>query len=192
MRKIILSVAALIMLFALSCGGDTGTPQYSQTYPHGHSGPNDGGTLNSPSFLRYNNGDQLVTSGSTTIAKITAASGSSGLGEYDSAGWYVDGVYGYKPQSTGKYYFMGSICGYCDTTTTAIRAAFYKNGALTGLAYTDIQTSGLTPGAVQCLPVFQVFSMNGTSDYVSLAGRVTGTGACHFSFTVFEGFRISN
>jgi hypothetical protein len=32
----------------IACGGavaDTGTPQYGLTYPHGHTGPTDGGTL---------------------------------------------------------------------------------------------------------------------------------------------------
>ena len=130
------------------------------------------GGVNTPAFFAYKTSAQTVTNDVDTLISFQTE-------VFDTANCYDNSsTYRFTPTTAGKYFVFTSLCsngtGANSVRDFAIR--LYFNGAF--LNYTTIfsnypnQTGKEQSGFFSTIQTF-----NGTSDYIAIYGRVTGTGS---------------
>lgn len=180
------SVLALVVSL-LSCGGDpahasqVGIALYDQPVIHGHSGPIDGGVLNSPTFSAYNSSTLVVTSGVATKVRLN-------MKDVDTGNAFDTTNYRHIAKVQGNYLYTAIFCGGSSTSTTDINTVFYKNGSAYSL-YSYM--NGISGTGAKCISLTWMTHMNGTTDYVELFGTVTGTGTSQITYCSLQGILIS-
>ena len=140
-----------------------------------------------PAFRAYLDTSQNINSNEVTVVQINNKTDD---GYYDTEGWFNTSTYRYVPQVAGYYLFMGTVrCGGASQTQQA--AWLLKNGENYVLGQNNRDSTSSQTGVV----VTSTAYMNGTTDYMQLAGVIVATSPSFVSTNtgstcVFEGFLV--
>ena len=115
---------------------------------------------NTQCFSARLSGNQTVVSGAATKVNLNVE-------DFDTAGVFTTGRF--TPTVAGYYQINATVCG-SSTTITNLNGQIVKNGAAVVTATdTAAATSGAWRVGLSC-----IVAMNGSTDYIELAGSVTG------------------
>jgi hypothetical protein len=144
---------------------------------------------NTPAFGAYLGSAQTVTNNVDTKLNINTE-------EFDTNSNFNTSNYRFTPTVAGKYYMFGQVSGLRETgNITRLTVYIYKNGSRVKQADLYINPTSQVLSALN-INTFGIISMNGTSDYLELYGRLraynSGTiqiesGANH---TFFGGYKL--
>jgi len=119
---------------------------------------------NTPAFFAYLGSNQDISDDTWTKVNINTE-------EYDSNSMFNVSTYRFTPTTAGKYFFYGTIClrSGSDNKIRSCGMAFYKNGSA---LYGGTNDVGDEQSSSEQISIQSSFSMNGSSDYVELYGRI--------------------
>jgi len=119
---------------------------------------------NTPAFFAYLGSNQDVSDDTWTKVNINTE-------EYDSNSMFDVSTYRFTPTTAGKYFFYATIClrSGSDNQLRSCGMAFYKNGSALYGGTNDVGSEQITSEQIS---IQSSFSMNGSSDYVELYGRI--------------------
>ena len=123
-----------------------------------------GGT-NTPAFFAYLGSNQDISDDTWTKVSINTE-------EYDTAGNFDNSSnYRFTPTTAGKYFFYATVClkSGSDNKIRSCGMAFYKNGSA---LYGGTNDVGNEQSTSEQTTISASFTMNGSSDYVELYGRI--------------------
>ena len=124
---------------------------------------NIGGKM-TPAFYAYLGSTQSVTNGANTKVQINTE-----IFDSDNA-FDNSSNYRFTPQTAGKYFVYGAVCGATDGYRLyQVHAKIYKNGSNYALTSEIIQDDSFNR---KTSFISTVVDMNGSSDYVELYGLV--------------------
>ena len=117
-----------------------------------------------PAFFAYLGSNQDVSDDTWTKVNINTE-------EYDSNSMFDVSTYRFTPTTAGKYFFYATIClrSGSDNQLRSCGMAFYKNGSA---LYGGTNDVGNEQSTSEQISIQSSFSMNGSSDYVELYGRI--------------------
>ena len=116
-----------------------------------------------PAFRAYLSADQSTTSSTLTLVELDTVS-------FDTNSFFNASTHTYTPQIAGYYFFRGlNYCG--GTNMNTVLAAIYKNDN----SYNYNTLRGITTSAGLSIECCSLVYLNGSTDYVSLYGYITGT-----------------
>jgi hypothetical protein len=125
---------------------------------------------NGPAFSAYSTATQNPTSGTATKVVF-------GAELFDTNSNFASSTF--TPTVAGYYQFSASVSMSADTNMSAGHLFFYKNGA--GGNWPSYENTSQTGGGYQGTNCAALIYCNGTTDYVEVYARVTGTGTlCYF------------
>lgn len=118
-----------------------------------------------PGFAAYNTGaNQTLTSGGASVLVSMTTE------IYDSNGWYTASRF--TPLQAGLYSCNASL-EFSATSLSYVLGMFYKNGAIYSRFFENVNIS---MGSAITGSGSDVFSMNGSTDYIEIYTTATGTG----------------
>jgi hypothetical protein len=172
----------------LGVSGDTINVPAGVTIANAGTATGFGGTMTPAFEAKLGTNQSVNASAQTKVAIDTEV--------YDTDGCFDTSNYRFTPTTAGKYLVYGAI-NMTPSSNNALNegmASFQFNGTRTRTAYFNSNTSHY---AVAYNPfLIEVLTFNGSSDYVELWGRASGTNAVqrftkeHESGTYFGAFRI--
>jgi len=172
----------------IGVSGDTVNIPAGVTIANAGTATGFGGTM-APAFEAVLGTNQSVTQSTQTKVAVNTEI-------YDTDGCYDTSNYRFTPTTAGKYLVYGAI-NMTPSSNNALNeamASFRFNGTRTRTAYFNSNTSTY---AVAYNPfLIEVLTFNGSSDYVELWGRSSGTSSVqrftkeHDDGTYFGAFRI--
>ena len=142
---------------------------------------------NEPAFLAYLSSNQTVSN--NTVTKI-----SCDTELVDTNGNYDTSNYRFTPTVAGTYFIYGSTMTSTDASALSFaQAIIYKNGAYASENTIDFR--GGSGGANNTIFTSVITSLNGSSDYVELFGRINSSSNHRFqggSFPInyFGGYKL--
>ena len=123
------------------------------------------GGANTPAFFAYLGSNQDISDDTWTKVSINTE-------EYDTAGNFDNSSnYRFTPTTAGKYFFYATVClkSGSDNKIRSCGMAFYKNGSA---LYGGTNDVGNEQSTSEQTTISASFTMNGSSDYVELYGRI--------------------
>ena len=138
------------------------------------------GTLNAagPAFHATAGGAQTITTGTNTKLTLTE--------DFDTNSNFASSTF--TPTVAGYYQINASVWGSAATSMSYAGALIYKNGSLSSYTYVPNWS-----GSAASASVTDVLYLNGSTDYIELYGRLSGSGtltitnATYFSACLVRG-----
>jgi len=122
--------------------------------------------FNTPFFDVYLSANQSVTNDALSLVQLNTV-------VVDTHGWFSTSTYRFTPQLAGYYWINGMVAVTGATSMTLQAGYIYKNGAQYTVFHIGRQTVNSSYYFSGGLPIF----LNGTTDYVTLIGRIANTGS---------------
>jgi len=142
-----------------------------------------------PLFDVYLSANQSVTSGALELVELDEVA-------VDTHGWWSEnvppgqtppGTYRYTPQLAG-YYWINGMVGVSGSNAMSLQGGYlYKNGSQYTVFHLNRATVNSSYYFTGGLPIY----LNGTTDYVTLIGRITNTGSPVLVGSPLAGCRLS-
>ena len=134
-----------------------------------------------PMFKAYQTGSQTVTTNNIALVQVNTE-------VYDTTNAYSTGSYVFVPTKPGYYQVNGTIAGAGSTGTNLVEVSFTYTGVQSIAKGSYAYNNTIYASASSSLS--DIVYMNGTTDYIGLIGRVTGTGTCSINSSVFSAHYI--
>ena len=147
--------------------------------------------LNYPAFEAYDTSLQTISDNTWTKLDVATEN-------FDTNNNFDNSAMRFTPTVAGKYFLYAKAdcdaAGYLDMRSAEI--AFYKNGS--SVAYTNsrfFQGGNTSNGGTVATPfISAIFTLNGSSDYVELYGKINAldNSNVHTINTIFGAYRIGS
>ena len=145
---------------------------------------------NTPAFQAYLGGsDQSASNDTTTLVTINTE-------EFDTNSAFNTSTYRFTPQVAGKYFIYGNLCGAPGNgNLTRLELEIHKNGSQHRISSFMYNISSAI-GTIVITNVQAIITMNGSSDYVDLRGRLRTNNGSSVAFgagihqTYFGGYKL--